>query len=265
MEWVITKTTCDGIGNVMKGFLSALSVNPATTIECAPEYSLGRYDTVLDPQHIYTGGPREPFYTCRLLVLASEEDDQQTIENEFPYTNGCGNPALNHHFSFRRLIDWNYDPSKVCERVRTRILKTIDQVKFLPVIHDRVAEIRSQIRPGHVLGVSVRTWTAPHEHNVQRPYSFEAYMDAIRPHLASVSTIVLSVDNEAVLPQYLEALAGVHVVVLRKAETDNSTQHAFVKMLTLASCDAFIGARISTFSELVFWFSRCRIQVRTLF
>jgi hypothetical protein len=265
MKWVITKTTCDGIGNVMKGFLSALSINPQTTIECAPEYSLGHYDTVLDPRHIYTGGPREPFYTCRLLVLQSEEEDQQTIENEFSYTNGCGNPALNHHFSFTRLIDWNYDPSKICDRVKTRILAAIDQVRFQPQILRRVEELRAQIRPGHVLGVSVRTWTAPHEHNIRRPYSFDAYMDAIRPHLATVSTIVLSVDNDAVLPQYLEALAPANVLVLRKGEGENETQHAFIKMLTLASCDAFIGARISTFSELVFWFSRCRIQVTPLF
>jgi hypothetical protein len=265
MQWVITKTTCDGIGNVMKGFLSALSVNPNSVIECSPGYSLGQYDTVLDPRHIYTGGPREPFYTCRLLVLASEEADQQTIENEFPYTNGCGNPALNHTFSFSRLIDWNYDPSKVSDRIRSRILGAIEQVQFQPQILARVADLRSQIRPGHVLGVSVRTWTAPHEREIHRPYSFAAYMDAIRPHLATVSTIVLSVDNDAVLPQYLEALAPAHVVVLRKPEDVNPTQQAFIKMLTLASCDAFIGARISTFTELVFWFSRCRIQVTPLF
>lgn len=263
MQWVITKTTCDGIGNVFKGFLSALSVNPNTVIECAPEYSLGRYDTVLDASHIYSGGPRQDFYTCRLLVLRSEEADQETIVNEFPYTNGCGNPALNHHFSFSRLIDWNYDPSKICDRVRSRILSAIDSVKFQPSILARVAEIRSQIRPGHVLGVSVRTWTAPHEHDIHRPYSREAYLAAIRSH--SASTIVLSVDNEAVLPEYLDALGSANVLVLRKTDAENATQHAVVKMLVLASCDAFIGARISTFSELVFWFSRCRIQVTPLF
>lgn len=265
MQWVITKTTCDGIGNVFKGFLSALSVNPATVIECSPGYSLGQYDTVLDARHIYTGGPREDFYTCRLLVLRSEEEEQQTVINEFQHTNGCGNPRLNHHFSMSRLIDWTYDPSKVCARVRDRILGAIDQIQFQPQILARVAEHRAQIRPGHVLGVSVRTWTAPHEHNIQRPYSIEAYMDAIRPHLATVSTIVLSVDNDAVLPQYLEALAPAHVVVLRPTEDVNPTQHAVVKMLVLASCDAFIGARISTFSELVYWFSRCRISVTPLF
>lgn len=263
MQWVITKTSCDGIGNIFKGFLSALSVNPTTVVECNSEYSLGHYDTVLDPRHIYTGGPREDFYTCRLLVLRSEEEEQAHIVNEFPYTNGCGNPRLNHHFSFSRLIDWNYDPEKVCERVRTRIFKALDLIQFQPQILERVAALQAQIRPGHVLGVSVRTWTAPHEHGIDRPYSRDVYLDAIRSH--PVSTIVLSVDNDAVLPEYLEALAPAHVVVLRKAEGDNATQHSVIKMLVLASCDAFIGARISTFSELVFWFSRCRIQVTPLF
>lgn len=264
VTWVITKTLCDGIGNVMKGFISALSVHP-TTIECAPEYSLGQYDTVLDPSHIYTGGPREPFYTCRLLVLKSEEEEQGTIENEFWYTNGGGNPALNHYFSMTRRIDWNYDPTKLSDAVRTRILSTIEKIRFLPHILDRVAECIAPVRPGYVLGISVRTWTAAHERDVNRPYSFDTYMEAIRPHLASVTTIVLSVDNEQVLPQYLEALAPHHVVVLSKSERDNDTQHSFIKMLALASCDAFIGNRISTFSELVFWFSRCKIRVTPLF
>lgn len=264
MQWVVTKTSCDGIGNVMKGFLSAKSVNPNTVIECNPEYSLGRYDTVLDPSHIYAGGPREDVYTCRLLVLRSEEDDQETLVNEFPYTNGCGNDRLNAHFSMSRLIDWTYDPSKICERVRTRILRTIDDVRFQPQILARVAELRSQVR-GRALGVSVRTWTAAHEHNVHRPYSFETYKAAILPHLASVSTVVLSVDNEAVLPEYLALLDSVHVVVLRKQDDENETQHAFVKMLTLAACEACVANRISTFSELVFWFSRCKCAITPLF
>ena len=249
----------------MKGFLSALSVHEDTTIECSPDYSLGRYDMVLDPKHIYAGGAREHFYTCRLLVLRSEEEEQETIVNEFQHTNGCGNPNLNPMFSFTKLIDWNYDPDRVCDRVRSRILDAIDHVTFRPEILSRVADMRSGVLPGRTLGVSVRTWTAPHERNVGRPYSMEVYMNAIRPHLSSVSTVVLSVDNPDVLPDYLLALAPAHVVVLSKSEEENDTQYAFCKMLALSQCDVFVGNRISTFSELVFWFSRCKTQVIPVF
>jgi hypothetical protein len=262
MFWVITKTSCDGIGNVMKGFISAFSVNPDTRIECNPDYTLGNYDSVLDSRHIYQGGECEPFYTCRLLVLREEEEEQENIYNEFQYTNGCGNSNLNHYYSFTKLIDWNYDVSRISTRVKDRILGAIDKVVFQPHILESVDTYVSQFHPGKTLGISVRTWKANHEQNIDRPYDFQTYANAIRQHLPSVSTIVLSVDNEDVLPEYLELLQDRHVIVLRQ---NNETQTAFLKMLTLAKCDFFVGNRISTFSELVFWFSRCAIQVTPVF
>jgi hypothetical protein len=264
MQWVITKTSCDGIGNVMKGFLSAFSIYPNTKIECNSEYSLGQYDTVLAPNHIYTGGPREAFYTCRLLVLRSEQDDQESIETEFPHTSGCGNPRLNHNFSMTKLIDWNYDPERIHPRIRHRIISAIDRIQFQPQILERVRSYTSQFT-GRTLGVSVRTWTASHERDVNRPYSFEVYMDAIQSQLKDVSLIVLSVDNPEVLPAYLTALSAIPVIVLTPTEVENPTQFAFIKMLTLAHCDVFIGNRISTFTELVFWFSRHKTRVITVF
>lgn len=265
MYWVISKTSCDGIGNVMKGFISAFSVNPETKIECNPNYTLGKYDTVLDSSHIYQGGYREDFYTCRLLVLREEEDEQENIYNEFQYTNGCGNPKLNHHYSLTKLIDWNYDVSRISTRVKQRILQTLDAIVFQPSILESVNRNVAQFHAGRVLGVSVRTWKAKHEQNIDRPYDFETYANAIHPHLPSVSSVVLSVDNEDVLQDYLELLRDKHVIVLRQNDTENETQTAFVKMMTLAKCNVFVGNRISTFSELVFWFSRATIQVTPVF
>jgi len=249
----------------MKGFLSAFSVYPNSKIECNPEYSLGHYDTVLAPKHIYTGGPREDFYTCRLLVLRSEQEDQEPIETEFRYTNGCGNPRLNHNFSMTKLIDWNYDPIRIHPRIRHRFLSAIDRIQFQPYILEQVRSYTNEFPPGRVLGVSVRTWTAPHEREVNRPYSFEVYMDAIRSELDNISAVVLSVDNPDVLPDYLTALSHVPVIVLTPTASENPTQTAFIKMLVLAHCDVCIGNRISTFTELVFWFSRHRTKIIPVF
>jgi hypothetical protein len=265
MIWVISKTSCDGIGNVMKGFISALSVNPNTKIECNPDYRLGGYDSVLDEEHIYSGGPCEHFYTCRLLVLREEEDEQENILNEFQYTNGCGNPNINHHYSLTKLIDWNYDASRLSVRVRERILRAIDGIRFQERILRSVESYVSQFRQGKTLGISVRTWKASHEQNIDRPYDFQVYANTIRQFLPSVSTVVLSVDNESVVPEYMDLLQNKHVIVLYPQDTENETQRAFIKMLTLARCDLFIGNRISTFTELVFWFSRCKSQVTTVF
>ena len=265
MQWVITKTSCDGIGNVMKGYISALSVNPNSVIECNPEYSLGRYDTALADKHIYHGGPREPFYTCRLLVLKEEEAEQETIVNEFQYTNGCGNPRLNGAYSMSRLIDWNYDPERVANRVKARVFRILDSLEFRPQISAAVTRYIAQMQ-GESLGIAVRTWKASHEHNIDRPYNPETYKAAIARELAGVSTVVLSTDADEALAEYTEFLAQFPVKTIAFRFTDeNATQRAFIKMLTLARCDVLIGNRISSFSELAWWFSRHRARVVPLF
>jgi hypothetical protein len=82
-----------------------------------------------------------------------------------------------------------------------------------------------------------------------------------------IENILLSLDNYDVEPQYMEYLAsfGKPVVVLRKTDDINELQYAFIKMLTLSKCKYFIGNRISTFTELVFWFGECKPKVYPVF
>jgi hypothetical protein len=274
--YVITKSNVDGIGNVMKGFISAFSVHTNSKIECNPSYMYGRYDTVLDSPHIYGEGDtkqsREDFYTCRLLLLRSEESDQQHIYNEFQYTNGCGNQRLNekHGFSMSRLIDWNYDTSRLCEAVKSRILGTISRIKFLPVITDAVETILKQSLPGKSLGVAVRTWKGAHEKGIDRPYNSETYRKAIVSamlQMPQITTVYLSVDNETVLAEYCQFLSqlGLKVVYLGRDESWNAIQHAFINMLVLSRCDCLVGNRISTYTELSYWFSGLKLQVIPVF
>lgn len=99
---VIEKTNHDGIGNVLKGFISCYSVHENTVIECNPDYVYGNYDSILDDKHIYKSDPLvkpEYAYTSRLVVTRDEEvNGQQNIVNEYTQTNGCGNHLLNCHF-----------------------------------------------------------------------------------------------------------------------------------------------------------------------
>jgi hypothetical protein len=267
MQWVITKTSCDGIGNIMKGFISALSVNSETKIQCNPEYIYGHYDTVLDEKHIYKEGDFEPFYTCRLLVLKSEESNQENIVNEFQYTNGCGNPNLNHHYSLTKLIDWNYDAQRVHPTVRNRILQTIQKINFRPEILYSVNKWTSQFRSSDTLGISVRTWKAKHEQNIHRSYDANVYKQMILNNIQRVSTVILSVDTDDILDEYTQFLRQfpVDTIILKKSDSENDIQFAFIKAIVLSKCKYLIGNRISTFTELVYWLSGCRIEVLSLF
>jgi len=55
------------------------------------------------------------------------------------------------------------------------------------------------------------------------------------------------------------------LVILSKENSINDLQFAIIKIILLSKCNYFIANRISSFSELVFWFSKCNIKVFPLF
>jgi hypothetical protein len=274
VHYVIKKPICDGIGNVMKSFITAYSVNEYTTIDCNRDFVFGNYDTVLDPRHIYVYNDADTvefMYTSRLLVLKDEEDEQQHIfSEENAEVNGCGNNNCNHHYSFRRLIDYNYRPELLCDKLKERIWRTIDNITFHPTILNALGGNGKHLT-SNSLAISVRTWTSFHETNIHRPYSVETYKEMISRVLTSypeIDKIVLSLDNDSVKQEYIDLISkmtSVPIFVLSQSDDINPLQFAIIKMLTLSKCKYFIGNRISTFSELVFWFSKCNIQCFPLF
>ena len=70
--------------------------------------------------------------------------------------------------------------------------------------------------------------------------------------------IVISIDNHTILDKYIELFneRNIETIVLNKTENINDIQYAIIKALVLAKCNFCIGNRISTFSELIFWFSK---------
>jgi len=272
IQFVIKKPICDGIGNVIKSFITAYSVNANSKIDCNSDYLLGVYDTVLDERHIYKENPNitpKYMYTSRLLVLPEEENEQQHIFSAENYeVNGCGNNDYNYLYSFQRLIDYNYDPDRICERVKKRIIGAIEKIKFLPFIENKVLENIKNISENS-LAISIRTWKCFHETNINREYNSEVYKEKIRDVILALNPdkILISFDNHDYEEEYISFLNSfnIPIVILNKETDTNDLQHAFIKMLSLSSCRYFIGNRISTFSELVWWFSKCKIKVFPLF
>ena len=274
MQIVIQKTSTDGIGNILKGLISAFGIHNDAVVECNPSYIYGNYDTVLDDALIFKEGSQkqlEYFYTYRLLIHQSEEHLQHTVGYHYTQNNGCNNKKLNRLFSLSSHIDWNYEPSLICDEVRERIFRSIDRIRFKDVVWHEVERLRNEIgSKTPSLAISVRTWKSPHEENIKNPYSFEGYKQVIEGVLEKnpeVQQVILSIDNEAYLEDYLKLLESknISVFTLKKAENINPLQFAAVKMLVLSGCDYLVGHRISTFSELIFWFSKCKIKVSPVF
>lgn len=277
IQIVIRKTKTDGIGNVLKAFISALSIHNDVVLHCNPDFIYGNYDTIFDEKYIYsenniTNKKVEDFYTCRLLVLKSEEELQEHLPNEFFYSDGCQNSKLNHLFSFSKLIDWNYNSQKLCNQLKTRIFNVIDNLVFKDIIINQVKLLEKQIvncNGNENLAISVRTWKSNHENNIDRPYCFNVYKNQIVSVLNNhnITNVLLSIDNEEYLQSYIdlfETYKNVNLIILKKNQL-NDIQFAMMKVFILSKCGFLIANRISTFSELIFWFSKCKIQVFPLF
>jgi hypothetical protein len=273
---VIRKTDCDGIGNVLKGFISAYSVYDNTVIECNKNYVFGNYDKILNSKHIYNIDEDnednikniEYFYTCRLMVLKEEEKYQQHIPNEFFYSDRGGNSFISNLFSDSVLIDWNYDESKISYKVKNRILKTIKKISFNDTVTNEYNLIKNKIKNIGILGIlgiSIRTWKSSHEKGIDRLYSSSIYKEKIKEVLVNnlIDCIVLSFDNNDYIEEYtsyistLPNISNKQIYILNNIISHDldPLQKVIIKILLLSDCKHFIANRISTFSEIIFWFS----------
>ena len=267
-----------GVGNTLKGFISGLSVHWNTKIECNYSSILGNFDTVLEKEHIFDSRVHslkyqiEPFSSCRWLVLKNEESLQPDLPYE--YSNymdvDLNNPKFKYLFSTQSMIDHNYDVSKIHVQVKTRFLNTIKQIRFKNVLLEEVEKYSFDYE--NTLGISVRTWTASHEFNIRRKYDFNTYQTIITNVIEqspNIHTVFISLDNDNVKSQYQtflnEKYPNLKVIFYEEKEGFNHLQHVMIKMLALTKCKYFICNRISTFSELVFWFGECKQTVFPLY
>ena len=206
------------------------------------------------------------------MLLYYEEAIQNDLPNEELSIDPI-HPSLFHwYFSKTKRIDWYYDPTIVHPYIRQRILESIDKIKWKPIVMETV-DIWHRAFSSHIaLGISIRTWTASHEVNIQRPYSSDVYYQMIAKVIEEhpeIETFVLSIDHPDHLPQYTTYLSKTYpsrsLVILSHLPQLNPIQYAITKAFTLSKCAYFIGNRISTFSELVYWFGRCQPIVYPVF
>jgi len=256
-----------GIGNTLKGFITGLSITDNCIIVNNYNSILGNYSSVLDGLHIGDNLGKESFSTCRFLILKEEESEQPDLVNEFSNDKRARSnldnlnlwPMFSEHF-----IDWYYDRSLICDKAFNRILLAISKIKWNDIV---LNEVNKYSIPQNTLAVSVRTWTAPHEHNIQRSYSTADYINSIIKMTSenNISNVFISYDNINIKNEYSNFLEKYNIIEYIKPSHITELQYAVIKMLLLAKCEYLICNRISTYSELVFWFSKCTQKVLHLY
>ena len=143
-------------------------------------------------------------------------------------------------------------------------------IEFSPVVLKEIDNFNTTGVCENALAISVRTWKCKHEKNIKRKYNFETYREKILDVLEKTPTInkiIISLDNHDVENDYIELCKSQNkeYIILKKPEILNELQYVLYKVMILSKCCSFIGNRISTYSELVFWFSECKIKVHPLF
>jgi hypothetical protein len=262
-----------GPGNIIKCLISALSVNEDTVVQSYNQYSLGLYDTVLDDKFIYKGQTDkelERVETCRLLILRSEEEFQEDLPAHENWLGGLNNPKFHHLFSFCRRIDSRFEPEKIHPIVRDRIFGVIDKILFKPIIYEKVEKLSESFQTNITLAISIRTWKANHETDIHRQYDFNIYKDKILEVLnqhKEINKIVVSIDNHNYLQDYITFFEEhkLDYILLTKDDDMNDLQYSIVKALTMAKCKYCIGNRLSTYIELIYWFSRLKVNMYTVY
>jgi len=261
-----------GIGNVLKGFISFLSLNENTKIEYDNNYILGDYQNIFDEKHIlhpedllnenYTR-----IFSWRFLILKEEESVQKHLENEltdFSLVDKINN--IMNIFSTSVAIDSYYKRELISNAVYDRIMKGIHRITWNTQIMNELKKLEEKITYPS-LGISVRTWDASHETNVTsyRDFNIERYKTAIETIIndknwSKENSIYISYDNHKVEPYFLELLKDYNVIHFNK-ENLTQLQYVIIKILLLSKCTHLICNRISTFSELVYWFGECNQTV----
>jgi len=273
-----------GLCNVIKSFVTALSMTEVGNTNILPRFDAhfdANYNEILDDSLI-CHGPHEfgqSFVSARLLILKSEESEQQDLINDAKSLGdhpNIANKSLSYLFS-THSIDWFYDRNIISDKVYERIQTGINRIKWRDEVLSEVERVSKDFEYP-LLTVQLRTWTHKFDppnctsirDGVIRDYNFEEYKNAINEFLKSEEppkTIFLTSDSDEVLPTYLDYLKDYDVNVVTYTQPENVTQMQFsaASMLIGSKCNMLVCNRLSTFAECIWWFGECKAKTIPVF
>jgi len=273
-----------GLCNVIKSFVTALSMTEVGNTNILPRFDAhfdANYNEILDDSLI-CHGPHEfgqSFVSARLLILKSEESEQQDLINDAKSLGdhpNIANKSLSYLFS-THSIDWFYDKNLISDKVYERIQTGINRIKWRDEVLSEVERVSKDFEYP-LLTAQLRTWTHKFDppnctsirDGVIRDYNFEEYKNAINEFLKSEEppkTIFLTSDSDEVLPTYLDYLKDYDVNVVTYTQPENVTQMQFsaASMLIGSKCNMLVCNRLSTFAECIWWFGECKAKTIPVF
>ena len=265
-----------GLCNVLKSLITALSIGETNILPRFDTHFDANYNEILDESLICHGQHDlgESFISARLLILKSEEDEQQDLINDAKSLGNhpnIANPNLSYLFS-THSIDWFYNRNLICDKVYNRIINGIEKIKWKDEVLNEVKNITSQFSYP-LLTIQIRTWTHKFDppnttqirDGVIRDYNFEIYKKAIDIFLPESKTIFLTSDNDTVLPEYIEYLKNYNIISYTQPLHITQMQYSAASMIIGSYCNMLVCSRLSTYAECIWWFGGCKAKVIPVF
>jgi len=197
---------------------------------------------------------REVRKTWKFALLEEDNIPMFIIrESEYAYKNltgeNLGAPSWDG-----RGIDLLYE--KTPEYVKGEYLKCFDKLEIAPQILSLVDEIESKHFDDDVVSVHIRSWK-------DSPYRRKAFFDLnsyrfLMDQYGRGKRFYVSADDPAVVHTLKDYYGSDRILSV------NSPTHklsCMVDMLLLSKNDVIIGSPYSSFTEVAWWFSKCKSEV----
>ena len=218
------------------------------------------FEELLDSDAIAPPGTKGYDYgSWRLPVIKMEESLlTPAFQDKYPERFDTDSWEVESMYSRRFTIDGFYH--KIPKPILNRLIRATEWIPWKPQIQQHLQSIPLLHR---VLGVSVRTWRAPHDTcalSAHRAKQFkpEKYLEVIKKFENKVEAIFFSFDN----PEAEKYFKDVTIPRINIPLTQFSPLvQAATKAQILGNCGLILGDKESTFIEAAWYMGGCRADV----
>lgn len=255
---IIVARSRGGLCNNLKCYLSAARLaeqrNATLLTDCTDLQVIFSNIRLIDTAAI----PDQALSHCDWRLVVTEQDNLPAGFSRSRESRGFKDADPEH-----RNIDFEY--SHIPPSLRQIYLRLLHDLEIKPPLLDYVNAFSKQHFDSNTISIHMRTWLtdswdqAPKRHALF--FDISQYRTIIEQHLPG--KIFLSSDNSQ-FANRLVAEYGSGILIYQPPAQLNSMELAFINLLLLSANSRLFGSRISTFTEMAWWYSDCKSQVTLL-
>jgi hypothetical protein len=241
-------TTINGLSNRLKNLISVLRLCDKSKSTFLQFNDIFENDFVtLDTSFQYI-----PLCTWRILV----NDSDIEIPDNF---NKATLDLPERHIKCRD-VDSEFD--RIPMVFREKILNILESFS----IKKQIIDIVDDFKFNNITGIHVRTWYSTYHSEYDdwskflRSKSNENYLINFEKILTNTNQKIFLSCDDFKLKFYLKNKYS-NLITYDRTDTLSDVQNDFIDMLLLSKCNILYGTRLSTFTEMSWWFSKCNQTV----